>query len=249
MNSCTAIRELFSAVHEGEADADTRSQVACHLETCQDCGELYATMRWISDTVQPLQNMVPPPDIAAHAGSPCRRWLGLLFLAVDRELSEKSLNRLLSHLESCEGCRRAWNDMTLIHQVGDAMVPPPDLVGSCIAGRLRPLRRRFIGGRAAIAAAYAVAIAASLLIPKTVTQARETVGRVSDSVSVEVAEVAREGRGEARVIMWRAWQWSSRKARAVAGVLGGILEDEPESNNEAAETGRSDNDPTQGGPS
>jgi hypothetical protein len=67
----------------------------------------------------------PSPRLRdALTASPCRCWLGLLFRAVDRELDEGGLTRLLAHLESCDSCRRAWGDLALIHQVGEALVPP-----------------------------------------------------------------------------------------------------------------------------
>jgi hypothetical protein len=59
----------------------------------------------------------------------------------------------------------------------------------------------------------------SLVIGNPVTLARsgasDAVGRVAEVVSTEVGEVADHGRGEARIMLWRAWKWGERKVQAV----------------------------------
>jgi predicted anti-sigma-YlaC factor YlaD len=163
----------------------------------------------------------PPEHLGADLqASPCRRWMGLLFQAVDREISQHNLERLLTHLEACPICRRAWQDLTLIHQVSEAMEPPPYLVNLCIRARVkRPVMRPILNRRMATAAAYLLAVVTSLIIGNPVTLARSqagtTVGRVVDVVSAEVSEAAEEGRGEARIMLWRVWKWGERKVEAV----------------------------------
>jgi len=73
-----------------------------------------------------------------------------------------------------------------------------------------------LGRRFATAAAYVLAMLTSLLIGNPVTLARNeagvTVQRVAETFSAEVADVAQEGRGEARVMLWRVWQWTRETA-------------------------------------
>jgi predicted anti-sigma-YlaC factor YlaD len=225
MSGCEPYRDLLTPLLEGELEADEAARVRAHLEACEECRELAEALEMVAGAVAPLDELQPPAGLADDlASSPCRRWLGLLFRAVDRELGEANLNRLLGHLDSCETCRRAWNDLSLIHQVGDAMVPPPHLLARCIAVRSRPRRRRVLGRHTASAAAYILAALVSLAVanPVTMTRGREaadTVQRLAATVSEEVSDVASDGRGELRVMLWRAWQWTSRQADAVRHVL------------------------------
>jgi hypothetical protein len=71
----------------------------------------------------------------------------------------------------------------------------------------------------ATAAAYFLAVLTSLVIGNPVTLARsgadEALGRVAEVVSSEVSDVAEQGRGEARIMLWRLWKWGERKIEAV----------------------------------
>jgi hypothetical protein len=183
----------------------------------------------VAEAIQPLAGIEPPPDLASElSSSPCRRWLGLLYTAVDREITEGNLERLLGHLESCPACRRAWNDLTLIHQIGTALEPPPGLLQRCLRPRARPLYRVTMGRRAAAAAAYVLAAASALMIGNPVSIARSpVVQQVADTVSSEVREVAIDGRGEIRVALWRAWRWASRQIDTLQEAIRSDEEPEP----------------------
>jgi hypothetical protein len=192
-------------------------------------------MQLVSATAAPMAGLEPPPHLHDElVSSPCRLWLGLLFKAVDREISEPSLARLLSHMEGCEGCRRTWNDLTLIHQVSTVIEPPRHLLESCICVRQRRKRRRIIGRKTAIAAAYLLAV----LIGPPVTLARheaaDAVQKVADTVTSEVAEIAETGRGEARVMLWRTMQWGQRQLDTAREIVNNLMPDD-------------DSDPEQGG--
>jgi predicted anti-sigma-YlaC factor YlaD len=224
MAGCDEIHELISAYVEGDLDAASAARVARHVGGCADCAELAETVADIVAAGAALSELEPPPQLAADIGAaPCRRWLGLLYRAVDREISDANLSRLLTHLESCPSCRRSWNDLALIHQIGDAMTPPPGLLERCVAIRRRAVERRVIGRRTATAAAYVLAVLTSLVIGNPVTlarnQAADAVQRVASSVSQEVNDVAADGRGEARVVVWRAWRFLERQATLVRDAL------------------------------
>lgn len=224
MTSCDEIRELISAYVEGELDTGSSAHVERHLGVCVECAELAETVADIVAAGATLSDLEAPPQLAADIGAaPCRRWLGLLFRAVDREISEANLSRLLTHLEACPSCRRAWNDLALIHQVGDAMTPPPGLIERCAASRRRAVERRVIGRRTATAAAYVLAVLTSLVIGNPVTlarnQAADAVQRVASTVSQEVNAVAADSRGEAKVVVWRAWRFLERQATLVRDSL------------------------------
>jgi len=230
MTICTDTRELLSAYLEGELDVVAAAEVRGHLETCPECSELISTLEMIGSTAGLLAELDPPAHLQHEiSSSPCRRWLGLLFRAVDRELPESSLERLLAHLESCESCRRTWKDLTIIHQVGEALEPPPQLLHRCIAVRHGRPRRRLMGRRMATAAAYLLAVLTSLVIGNPVTlarhQAADAVQAVTQTVATGVSEAALEGRGEARVILWRAWQWTNRQIEAAQQLVSGHSDD------------------------
>jgi predicted anti-sigma-YlaC factor YlaD len=221
MLQCTDVRELLGLYLENELEEEIASTVRKHLGGCNACAELAEVMEGIIDAGSGLAEIDPPPNLAADlSASPCRLWLGLLFQAVDREISQHNLERLLTHLEACPSCRRAWQDLTLIHQLGDAMTPPSYLVSKCIRAREKIARvRPILNRRMATAAAYVLAVLTSLVIGNPVTLARSqagtTVGRVAEVVSAEVSDVAEQGRGEARVMLWRIWKWGERKVEAV----------------------------------
>jgi len=205
-----------------------------HLAECEDCAGILETLESIVEAGSALDELDPPDHLLSDlASSPCTRWLGLLFQAVDREISQHNLERLLTHLEACPSCRRTWQDLTLVHQVGDAMEPSQYLLKRCIAARDRkPEAPRLLNRRMATAAAYFLAVLTSLVIGNPVTLARsgagEAVGRVAEAVSTEVSGVAESGRGEARIMLWRVWKWGERKVEAVRDF---VSKDEQEKEN------------------
>ena len=215
MLSCTDVRDLLSLYLDGELEEEKACAVRDHLADCNECTELAETMELIAGAGALLADVEPPDHLAGDLqASPCRRWMGLLFQAVDREISQHNLERLLTHLEACPICRRAWQDLTLIHQVSDAMEPPPYLVNLCIRAReKRPKVRPILNRRIATAAAYLLAVLTSLIIGNPVTLARSQA--VADAVTTEVSVVAEQGRGEARIMLWRVWKWGERKVEAV----------------------------------
>ncbi len=215
MLSCTDVRDLFSLYLDGELEEEKACAVRDHLADCKECTELAETMELIAGAGALLADVEPPDHLAGDLqASPCRRWMGLLFQAVDREISQHNLERLLTHLEACPICRRAWQDLTLIHQVSEAMEPPPYLVNLCIRAReKRPKVRPILNRRIATAAAYLLAVLTSLIIGNPVTLARSQA--VADAVTTEVSVVAEQGRGEARIMLWRVWKWGERKVEAV----------------------------------
>jgi predicted anti-sigma-YlaC factor YlaD len=219
MSGCNDIRDLLSLHLEGELEEEQAREVREHLAGCEECAGIQETLESIVDAGSALDALDPPDNLMSDlASSPCTRWLGLLFQAVDREISQHNLERLLTHLESCPSCRRTWQDLTLIHQVSEAVEPSQYLLKRCIAAReRRPEARPILNRRMATAAAYFLAVLASLTIGNPVTLARggEAVGRVAEVVSTEVSGVAEQGRGEARIVLWRVWKWGERKVEAV----------------------------------
>lgn len=221
MDRCSDFREHLSLYLEDELEASQATEVQEHLASCAECADLAETMSEVMGCGAILGDLEPPEGLAADlAESPCRLWLGLLFQAVDHEISDHNLRRLLSHLESCPSCRRTWQDMTLMHQVGEAIKPSQYLLKRCINARDRkPKTTPILNRRLATAAAYLLAVMTSLIVGNPVTLARSqavpAVERVTEIVSTEVAEVAQQGRGEVRVMLWRVWKWGENKAAAV----------------------------------
>ena len=244
MSGCTDVRDLLSLYLEGELEEEQAIMVREHLAECEDCAGILDTLESIVEAGSALDELDPPDHLLADlASSPCTRWLGLLFQAVDREISQHNLERLLTHLEACPSCRRTWQDLTLVHQVSDAMEPSQYLLKRCIAAReKRPETRPLLNRRMATAAAYLLAVLTSLVIGNPVTLARsgagDAVGRVAEVVSTEVSGVAESGRGEARIMLWRAWKWGERKVEAVRDfVTKDEEENESKSDSSAAEQG------------
>ena len=110
-----------------------------------------------------------------------------------------------------------------MHQVGTALTPSSRLVARCNTVHQRPRRasRRVLGVRTATAAAYLLAVLTTLVIGNPVTLARYralgAVQQATEVVSGGVGEVASSGRGEVRVMVWRAWQWGRRQLETLTG--------------------------------
>lgn len=221
MSTCTDIRDLFTAVLENEASETEVQLLRAHLEDCAECAELFDAMGMVVGAGDFLSDLVPPPHIGEElASSPCRRWLGLLYQAVDREISQPNLERLLTHLEACGSCREVWHDLTLIHQVSDAMVPPNHLLQQCIKVRDAVSKIAVLPRRTATAAAYILALLASLAIGNPTIIAQDLHSAASEQVAKAasgVSEVAADGRGEVRVALWRTMRWGEGKIDAVRG--------------------------------
>jgi predicted anti-sigma-YlaC factor YlaD len=246
MFSCADLEELLSPYLDGELEEEQSSEVRHHLEGCEDCAGLVEAVAGIIASGAEMAGLEPPEHLAGDlAASPCRRWLGLLFQAVDHEISQHNLERLLTHLEGCSSCRRSWQDLTLIHQVSEAIGPSQYLLKRCIAAReQRPRLRPILNRRIATAAAYVLAVVTSLVIGNPVTLARsgagETVERVAEVVGSGVSDVAEQGRGEARVMMWRLWKWGENTVEAVRDFIGGSgKEDDTRTDTSATEQGAS----------
>ena len=239
MAGCSDLRERLSLYLEGELDAAQADEVRNHLASCAECEELASTMSEVMGLGAVLADLEPPEGLAADlATSPCRLWLGLLFQAVDREISQHNLERLLSHLESCPACRRTWQDMTLMHQVAEAIEPSQYLLKRCINARDRkPKTAPILNRRLATAAAYLLAVMTSLIVGNPVTLARSqavpAVERVAEVVTTEVAEAAQQGRGEVRVMLWRVWKWGENKVETVRTYLTGNEQDSNDDENAA----------------
>jgi len=247
MSGCGDFRELLSAYLEGELEERRMLEVREHLAGCEDCAGILETLESIAEAGATLEALEPPDHLLADlASSPCTRWLGLLYQAVDHEISQHNLERLLTHLEACPSCRRTWQDLTLIHQVSEAIEPSRYLLKRCIAAReKRPQARPILNRRMATAAAYFLAVLTSLVIGNPVTLARsgagEAVERVAEVVTTEVSDVAEHGRGEARIMLWRLWKWGERKVEAVREFVG---RDEPESETTSANSAEEQGEPS-----
>ena len=246
MAGCSELRERLSLYLEGELDAAQADEMRDHLASCAECEELASTMSEVMGLGAALADLEPPEGLAADlAASPCRLWLGLLFQAVDHEISQRNLERLLTHLESCPSCRRTWQDMTLMHQIAEAIEPSQYLLKRCINARFRkPKTAPILNRRLATAAAYLLAVMTSIIVGNPVTLARSqampAVEKVAEVVTTEVAEAAQQGRGEVRVMLWRVWKWGENKAEAVRSYFTGGS-DEPDE-----ETSEADDNATQG---
>ena len=141
MSRCDDIRELLSARLDGELEVRDARDVERHLAECQECADLARAMGMVSEVLGTFRHLDPPPRLEADlAASPCRRWLGLLMSSIDRDIEEHDLDRLLGHLEGCTSCARVWTDLSLVHQISEAMLPPAGLAERCAAVRRQPRR-------------------------------------------------------------------------------------------------------------
>lgn len=237
--SCDQVRELLSAYLENELEPASADLVRHHLGTCSTCSELVQTLQLVTGSTPFLQRLEPPAHLAAEiVANPCRRWLGLLFSAVDREISDHNLARLLGHLESCEGCRRTWNDLTLVHQVGDSVEPPAGLLQRCLDARITRRVRRVIGRRTVVAAAYLLA----LLIGPPVTLARQEAAiamqTVADVLTAEANVMAESGQDELRRMFWRTWHWGQRQVSAAKQIVDTLAGDDSNGSDNADQGGK-----------
>ena len=226
MNRCDRIRELLPSFVEGRLEPRDVEAVEAHLETCGACRETVEALRLVGSAGSLVEAITPPAHLEeALTATPCARWLGMLHSAVDHELEPSSLARLLGHLETCEGCRRAWDDLTLIHQVGAAMTPPADLEHRCRnLGNLGRRESRILGFRTATAVAYLLAVLTTLLLGNPVTLARNESGIFHQAKTVvreTVTTVTDESRGEIRLMLWRTWQWGRQQATVLRELVTG----------------------------
>jgi len=225
MTSCRSVQELFESLLEGALDPAAASSVREHVRGCSECAELLATVEAIAEAIAPWRSVEPPAQLVGELqSSPCRRWLGLLFRAVDHELEDVNLARLLEHLEVCGACREVWNDLALVHQVGDSLQPPPALLARCLAPRRSLRGAPVLSRRAVTVAAYLLAVVASLALGNPVTLARheqttEAVQSLASTVTSGVGEVAASGTAELKVMLWRVWRWGSRQLDGVQQAL------------------------------
>lgn len=231
MTAYDAFRPLIPAWIEGELDTDQVLRLEEHLEVCADCRRTAEALRAVREAGRTLSRLEPPDDLAARlTASSCARWLDLLHRAADHELESDTVSRLLQHMETCPGCRRAWDDLTLIHQIRDALTPPPGLALRCIARREgRGSERRIFGVRTATAAAYVLAVLTTLLLGNPVSLARRDAGVVHQArrtVERRVAVAASNGRGELRVILWRTWKWGQHQAESIRDLIAGPQDDD-----------------------
>jgi len=219
MSSCDVWREYFGeAIEEGSVRAPGFVE---HLEDCDDCRSLFEVYTDLFSDSPWLAELPAPAGLASVvSGSPCARWLRRLYAAVDRESAEADLGALFDHLESCSECRRVWVDFSLIREVGECLKAPDGLVEACLRHQ-RPRRIRPVLGRmTASAAAYFLAVLASLVIGNPVTfarynQATATVQQIRAVVSPEVSAVAVSGRGELRVMLWRCLLWGEQQMKTI----------------------------------
>ncbi len=214
MKSCDELRVRLAEGLDGPV-ADP--ELDAHLEQCPECRAIADSLSLVGQAAGLMAAVEPSPRLRAElTASPCRYWLGLLFRAVDRELDENGLARLLAHLESCDSCRRAWGDLALIHQVGEALVPAAHLVRRCTDVPFRFRVKAVLSRRTAAVAAYLLAASATIAIgnPVSLARQRETLGFVQNAataVSSQIGEVTEGGRGEVKVMVWRVWNWAGRQ--------------------------------------
>lgn len=214
MKSCEDYRGLFSEALEG--GSEVKATLQAHLERCEDCRRLFDEFSSLFSGPALLDGLPAPEQMSVElVASPCTRWLRRLFSAIDRELPEEELGELFEHLESCPDCRRAWGDLSLIHQLSDAIQAPESLVQLCLRHEAPRRFRQVLGRKTASAAAYFLAVLASLVIGNPVSfarysQATATVQQLRSVVSPEVSEVARSGRGELRLMLWRSLRFGQK---------------------------------------
>jgi hypothetical protein len=142
-----------------------------------------------------------------------------------------------------------WHDLTLIHQVGEAMVPPNHLLSKCISVRDAIARIPILGRRTATAAAYVLALVTSLAIGNPTIIAQDFQAVAVDKVSRAasgVSEVAADGRGEIRVAIWRTMQWGGKKIDTVRGWFDQLIATDDEADQTDTITGSAEESKPQG---
>lgn len=223
--SCTShFRELLPGWAADELDPSEARSVQGHLEECQECRLLAEELRRIRRDLEPIRDLNPPADLEGSlSGSACSRWRRTLFTALDGELPEEELPALLEHLDDCSDCSRVWTGISALRQVGTSLVPSPGLALRCQRIPWAARRQRIPGARAALAMAYVLAVAVSLLLGNPVAMARREVrtaaDRVGQRVETHVQAVEDEGRGELRLLVWRIWRMGERTATAVQKIF------------------------------
>jgi len=222
-----------------------REAFEAHLEKCPQCRDLWEEYNTLFGKGALLEQLDPPQEVfETLTASPCARRLSMLFSAIDRELPSEQLDQLFEHLETCPECRGVWGDFSLIHQAGDALVPPADLMTSCLRHEAPVHHRPVLGRKTATAAAYFLAVLTSLAIGNPVTFARynQAASAVSQFKSVVAPEVSRArdiGRGEIRVMLWRGLRWSGETLQALQTQMDTLLGKDSEAHPDQEKEGQS----------
>lgn len=219
MSSCDRFRDLLVPWVDGElSDEDSRA-VATHVDACPSCAGLVEALRSVNEATKGFRELEPPTDIGRRiAADPCKPWLALLFAALDGELPEDDLERLLEHMETCAGCRAVWSGLAVGTEL-QHLTPPARLIRRCAQVPHRREWRPLPGARTAAAAAFVLAALVSLLLGNPVSLARQGASSLTKSVHNEVREAADDGRGELRLAMWNVWQWGRSTMSSVTGVF------------------------------
>ena len=232
MSDCAPWRELLAvALDDGVPDGRAEG-LRHHLEGCAECRAFSEAFALVGQAGAAAAELAPPPTLVhTIAGSPCRPWHALLFAALDDLVAAAALARLLDHLEACPTCASLWSDLTLVHQASASLVPPAHLLHRCVWGVKRRQPLPVLGRRAAVAVAYALTVVATLVIGNPVTLARnpatEALRSVTGTVSAGLDAVSADGRGEAKVLLWRVWSWTSTTADAARQLLAAVASNRP----------------------
>jgi predicted anti-sigma-YlaC factor YlaD len=229
MTDCARFRELLAAAGDDDAATSVAVGLEAHLAQCSDCRALSEALALVAEAGSSVADLEPPASLAAAVCGPCRPWRTLLFRALDHDLDDATLDRLLDHLEGCEACASLWADLTLVRQASECLVPPPHLLHRCVWGVKGRRPMPVLGRRAAIAVAYALTVVATLVVGNPVTLARnpaaETLRNLVGTFRHELTAASADGRGELRVALWRAWTWTSSTADAARELIAAITSD------------------------
>ncbi len=219
--SCTdPLRNLLPAWVAGELDGPEAGRVEAHAAACPECAGLAETLREIAGATEPFGTVEPPDGLETTvSGRSCPRWQAALTAALDGELPEDRLGQLLEHMESCAGCSAVWTALTVLREAGEALTVPPGLEARCRAVPGAERSFSLPGTRTAVAVAYAAALVVSLVLGNPVALARNQMhavtGHIGRTVRTGVVTLRDEGRGELRMLVWRAWRMGNGVAAVV----------------------------------
>jgi hypothetical protein len=165
MNGCRELERLLAAGRE--------SDFATHRDSCASCAEIAREIERFADTAAGLRLPAPSGSLKLSLYAipsrtvSCEGAAELLARTAEGDLAPSDATRLEGHLSRCGGCREAAR----VLDVARDLLPPepaPWLSPRLVASRPRATRRSsarswLFGPRAAIAIAYAAALAVMVL--------------------------------------------------------------------------------------
>ncbi|NCO69492.1 MAG: zf-HC2 domain-containing protein, partial [Acidobacteria bacterium] len=124
MNRCAEIVAWI----EGGGGGKVPPRFASHAEQCEGCATALEQATGLGDGAARVRGLHAPAELIQrlkalpHVAPECERALGLIFAAMDGDIAAPDRSELLTHLHGCDSCRRVWEALATLREVGQRCV-------------------------------------------------------------------------------------------------------------------------------